>query len=138
MSNEEQTVEDRIARLKQAKAKPTSTPTTEEDPAEREQLIVLASRIEAEAVALQEERRRGQAAAREQAERLEHLTKAQGKQLLQGFKQDFDALQSEQQKAFHYWSERLEEATATNRILAKSLILLAAILLGLFAWELFL
>ena len=136
MSTETDTVEDRIAKLKQAQAKP-STPEPE-DPAEREQLTVLASRIETEAVALQEERRRGQAAAREQAERLEHLVKAQGKQLVQGFKQDFDALQSEQQKAFHYWSERLEEATATNRILAKALIILAVSLLALFAWELFL
>ena len=104
MSIENSTVKDRIAALKEAKAKPN--PTTE-DLAEREQLIVLASRIEAEAVALHEERKRGHAATREQAESLEHALKSQGLRLTQSIKQDLTKIQTEHQKAFEYWSEHL-------------------------------
>lgn len=125
-------VDDRIARLKEAKAKPTK-----EDPAERDQLVVLASRILAEAEALREERKRGEAASRQQAEQWQHGLKHYATQTVQTLRGDLQKLQAEHQQALEPCAARLEELAAVNRMLGKSLLLLTAILMAMLAWELF-
>ena len=125
-------VDERIARLKEAKAKPTK-----EDPAERDQLVVLASRILAEAKALREERKRGEAASREQAEQWQHRLKHYASQTIQALRGDLQKLQAEHQQALDQCAARLEELAAVNRMLGKGLLFLAACFLAMLAWEFF-
>lgn len=125
-------VDDRIARLKEAKAKPTR-----EDPAERDQLVVLANRILVEAEALREGRKRGEAASREQAEQWQHSLKQYASQIIQALRGDLEKVQAEHQQAVQQWGQRFTELESTNRLLAKGLLLLGSMLMALFGWEFF-
>lgn len=125
-------LKERLEALK--KAKPAGPPA-KEDPAERDQLVILASRIEAQAQALLEERKRGAAASREQAERWTDSLKAQTKLLIQAVRGDLHAAQTQHEKALQQWAARLEELAAFNRMLGTGLFFMVALFFGLLAWE---
>lgn len=125
-------VDDRIAKLKEAKAKPTR-----ENPEERDQLVVLSSRILAEAEAIHQERKCGEAASREQAEQWQHSLKHYATQTIQALRGDMQKLQAENEQALEQWAARLEDLAAVNRMLGKGLLFLSIILMAMFASELF-
>ena len=114
--------------------KPADTPDTPDTP-ERDQLVVLAAELRAEATDMTTAMRRFAEQQLEAGRQLEGQLKGINSRAVQIMRQDVEKLQAEQQKAFSYWSDRLEEATATNRILAKFLMGTIVVLLALLAWE---
>ncbi len=116
------------------KAKP-STATPPDDLAEREQLIVLASRIEAGAVALEEAQQRGEDAHRKRLAELEHLFNGRHEKLIAGVRDAFTRAEQQQASAFNQWGQRLTELESTNRLLAKIILAMGGFLMALLAWE---
>ena len=138
MSKEKDPLKERLDALAKKTAKPSGAAASPKaDPEERDQLIVLASRIQADAQALREVHKEEQARLRQALDGLSQSVKSQGTDFKQVLKSSLREVDHDHQKSLHHWADRLEELTATNRILFKLLLAFTGILFSLLAWELF-
>lgn len=131
MNNTE--TQDRIAKLKEP-----ITKAIKDDPAERDQLVVLASRILAEAESTRQERRLGEAALHGHAEQWQNTLKHYATQIVEFNQRNVANGKAELRKSIEQCTEKVEDVSTTNRIFGKSLLIIAIVLVALQAWELFL
>ena len=118
---------------KKPKAAPKAAPP--DDLAEREQLILLASRIETAGSDLLDAQQRGEDAARQRLQELEHVFNGRHDKLIAGVQDAFHHAEQQQANAFTQWGQRLTELESTNRLLAKFILGMAVFIMALLAWE---
>lgn len=132
MSDEPSPLEDRLDAIKEPEVE-----ASHHNPAERDMLIVQASRIEAQAVAIQEAQERGEAASRQRLKELEQLFASKHDALIKGVREAFHRANEHQAQAFEQWGQRLTELESTNRLLAKVILGMTMFIMALLGWEFF-